>query len=144
MTSASTPRSCEVPADDPGVAGGDPLAAEVVGAGRGAGHGGVVEGGACEPEPEDLLGVAVAVEEQVPAGDADLELAGADVGGDVTRPQEEELGVVLVVDEHQLVSRAALAVARLAEHRDGGLGQRPLVRHGDAQHGGPQECRNGA
>ena len=57
-----------------------------------------------------------------------------DVDGDVARAQEEELDAVLGVGQHQLAGVAALPVAGLAEHLDGGLGQGALVRDGDPQH----------
>ena len=83
-----------------------------------------------------LDGVDPGVQQQVAAGDAGVHRALADVDGDVAWPQEEQLNVVSLVDEHELTARAAGAVARLGEHGDGGIGQGSLVRHGDTQHGG--------
>ena len=83
-----------------------------------------------------LDGVDPGVQEQVAAGDAGVDGALTDVDGDVARPQEEQLNVVGLVDEHELTARAAGAVARLGEHGDGGVGQGALVRDGDTQHGG--------
>ena len=65
------------------------------------------------------------------------ELAGADVDRDVTRAQEEELGVVVGVVDHEFAAVVALAVAGFDEHLAGRLGQRALVRDGDAEHGEP-------
>ena len=83
-----------------------------------------------------LDGVDPGVQQQVPAGDAGVHGALADVDGDVARTQEEQLDVVGLIDEHELTARTAGAVARLGEHGDGGIGQGALVRDGDTQHGG--------
>jgi len=83
-----------------------------------------------------LDGVDPGVQEQVAAGDAGVHGALTDVDGDVARPQEEQLNVVGLVNEHELTARTAGAVARLGEHGDGGIGQGALVRDSDTQHGG--------
>jgi hypothetical protein len=130
ITSARS-RAGEVALHQPRVRGGDPLAREVVDVVGGSRHRRVAEGRTTEAEREDLLGSAGRVEQQVAAGDPDVELAGADVGGDVARAQEEELGVVLRVDEHELALVVPLAVAGLASICSG-PGEGALVRHGDA------------
>ena len=76
------------------------------------------------------------VQEQVAAGDAGVHGALTDVDGDIARPQEEQLNVVGLVNEHELTARTAGAVARLGKHGDGGIGQGALVRDSDTQHGG--------
>ena len=75
------------------------------------------------------------VAQQVAAGDADVERALADVQRDVARAQVEELDAVLGVDERQLLGVLALPVAGLAQDLGRGLGQRALVRDGDAEQG---------
>jgi hypothetical protein len=67
------------------------------------------EPGAREPERrlrearvQDLLRGRTTVEQQVASGDADVELARADVDRDVARAQEEELGVVVRVLQHEV------------------------------------------
>src|SRR5687768_5207703 len=75
------------------------------------------------------------VEEQVAPGDAEREVTGAHVGGDVARAQVEELDVVGAVDADEVAVGRALPVTGLPQHLRGGLGQRPLVGDGDAQHG---------
>ena len=84
-----------------------------------------------------LDGLHAGIEEQITAGDAGVDGALAHVDGDVSRAQEEQLDSVGLVEENELASGAAGAVPGLGEHGDGGLGQRPLVGHGDAQHGNP-------
>ena len=109
--------------------------------GRGPGQGREPEGRRPEAERHQLVGVGPAVEQQVAPGDADVELPGADVGGDVARAQEEELGVVVGVVQHELARLRALPVAGLAQHVGGGLGERSLVGDGDAEHGVPSSRR---
>ena len=75
-----------------------------------------------------------AVEEQVAAGDAAVDGAGADVDRDVARAQVEELHVVVGVGDDELLGVTTHAVARLAQHLDRGLGQGSLVGNGDSQH----------
>ena len=65
------------------------------------------EGRGAEVERVDLDRRRVRVEQQVAAGDADVERAGADVGGDVARAQVEELDVVARVGDDQLLRVAA-------------------------------------
>jgi hypothetical protein len=79
--------------------------------------------------------VRLAVEQQVATGDAEVEVAGADVDRDVARTQEEELDVVLGVGEDELTMVRALPVTGLAEHHARWLRERTLVRYRDAQHG---------
>ena len=88
---------------------------------------------ATEPELEHLLGLCSGVQQQVPAGDADVEGPLADVDRDVARTQVEELDAVARVAQRELLEVAALGVAGLAEHLGRGLAQRPLVGYGDAQ-----------
>ena len=136
ITSALTPCSARCLATSPGKEVATRRPAEVLDAGvAGAGQRGVAEGRAAEAELEHLLGRGAGVQQQVAAGDADVQPAGTDVDGDVARAQEEELDAVVRVGEHELPRVRALAVAGLAEHGGGGLGQRALVRHGDAEHG---------
>lgn len=113
----------EVLGDDPLVRRGDGHPAEVAHTARCAGLGGVAEGGAGEAELEDLLGIGVRVEQEITAGDPDVELPGADVDRDVPRTQVEELHPVLGVHEHQLLGLLALLVAGLMEHRHRRSGQ---------------------
>ena len=70
------------------------MPAEVLDAVRGAGLGGEAEGGAGEAERQDHLGVGAGVDQQVLAGDADVELAGGHVDRDVLGAQVEELDLV--------------------------------------------------
>ncbi|MEX1177126.1 MAG: hypothetical protein WEB09_01575, partial [Nitriliruptor sp.] len=124
----------EVAAHDAGVGGRHALARELFDAGHGAGDGGVAERRAAEPEREHLLGIGFGVEQQVAPRHPEVDLAGADVGGDVAGAEEEELDVVVGVDQDQLTAVAALTVARLGEQLGSGLGQGALVGDGDAQH----------
>jgi len=48
-----------------------------------------------EAERQDPLSVGSGIEQQVLAGDADVQASGADVDRDVAGAEEEELGVVL-------------------------------------------------
>ena len=87
-----------------------------------------------EAERGDLGGVGAGVEEQVAAGDADVEGARADVGGDVARAEVEELDPVAGVGGVQVARVAAAGVPGLPQHLRGGLGERALVGHGDSEH----------
>ena len=89
-----------------------------------------------EPEPEFLGHRRARIGGQVPAGDAEIELAGPDIDGDVLGAQEEELDVVGRVQHGQITGIVPLPVTGLAEHVGGGLAQRALVRDGNSQHGG--------
>src|SRR5439155_9392731 len=84
----------EVLGDDALVGGGDRHAVQVLDAVSRARLGGVAEGGAGEAEREDLLGVGTGVDQQVAAGDADVEAARGDVDRDVARTEVEELDLV--------------------------------------------------
>ncbi len=107
----------EVLGDDALVRGGDRLALQVRElVADGAGLGGEPEGGACEAQREDLLGVGAGVDQQVTAGDADVELPGGDVDRDVAGAEVEELDLVLRVDDAQFLGLAALLVAGLMQH----------------------------
>ena len=74
------------------------------------------------PKPSGRISSALraGVEQQVAAGDADVEGALADVHRDVARAQEEELDVVVRVEQVELLGVAALPVAGLAQHLGGG------------------------
>ncbi len=130
-----TPGS-EVGADEARIARRHPLAVDVVDRGHLAGAGGIPEGRAPEAERHHLDRGGAGVEQQVATGDAAVDGAGADVDGDVAGAQVEELDVVLDVGDDELLGVAAGAVARLAKHLDGGVGQGALVGHGNSQHGG--------
>src|SRR5690606_27884679 len=125
----------EVGGEYTGVGGGDPPAAQVGQVGRGVGAGGEPEGGGAEVEVEQLHGRLPRVHQQVPAGDAELQITGAHIGGDVPRAQVEELHPVVGVGAHQLPGVGALTVAGFAQHLGGRRGQGALVGHGDTQHG---------
>ena len=88
---------------------------------------------AAKPSGRIVSAGARRVEQEVLAGDADVEAAGSDIDRDVAGAQVEELGLVLGVDEDELARIVALQVARLAQHLHGGLGQRSLVGHCDAK-----------
>jgi hypothetical protein len=124
----------EVARDEARVGGRDAPAAEVVEGRERPGFGRVAEGRASEVEREHLVRGHAAVQQQVPAGDPDLDLALRDVGGDVPRAQVEELDVVIGVYQDEVASVGALAVSGFAEHDHRRLGQRALVRQSDAQH----------
>ena len=127
--------------DQSRVAGGDPVTRDVGDRGRGAGAGGVPEGRRAEAERHQLDGGRAGVEQEVAAGDAAVDGAGADVDRDVARAQVEQLDPVVGVGDDELLGVAPDAVAGLLEHGGGGLGQRALVGDGDAQHGGgSQRC----
>src|SRR5262249_40849516 len=99
----------------------------------GTGTGGETERRAGEAELQDRLSAGAGVEQEVLAGDADVELTGAHIDRDVTGPEEEELGVVLGVDEDELAVLGALAITGFGEHLAGGPGEDPLVRDGDTE-----------
>ena len=87
------------------------------------------------PSPSTSSAGGAGVEQQVAAGDAEVEGALAHVDGDVARAEVEELDPVVGVGQHQLAVVGALAVAGLAEDLARRLGQRALVGHRDAQRG---------
>ena len=96
----------EVRPDEPVVAGGDAMPVDV--------------GQLATPRPEPprtgrwtgrsrapiSSAAGAGVEQQVAAGDADVERPRADVHGDVARTQEEELDVVVRVGQHELAGVA--------------------------------------
>ena len=125
----------EVLLDQALVARRDAVAADVGEGARGAGAGGIPEGRRAEAQAQDLDRGGAGVEEQVAAGHAAVDGAGADVDGDVTGTEVEQLDAVVGVGDDELLGVATGAVARLAEHGGRGLGQRALVGDGDAQHG---------
>ena len=102
-----------------------------------AGGAGEAEGGRAEAQRQDLVDVVVdlGVQVQVAAGDSDIEDAAADVHGDVTGTEVEELHVVVGVDHDQFAVVAALDVAGLQQHGRGGFGQGSLVGKCYTQHG---------
>ena len=124
--SPSTPSRVEEVADEPVVARRDPHAGEVLQLGEALGGPGEPERRGAEVELVDLDGRRVRVEQQVAAGDADVERARADVGRDVARAQVEELDVVARVGDDQLLRVAAAGVPGLVQHLDGGLDNVPL------------------
>jgi len=119
-----------------GVGRRDALAGQVGDGGGDAGATGVPEAGGAEAEGADLGGRGPGVQQQVAAGDADVEGALADVDRDVARAEVEELDAVLGGDDGQVLAIRALAVAGLGE--DVGRRQREgaLVGEGDAQGAG--------
>jgi hypothetical protein len=74
--------------------------------------------------------VRTGVEQHVPAGDADVQGSLADIDGDVSRAQVEELDAIDFVEEREFPIRA-LGVTGLPQHLGRGFGQRTLVGHGD-------------
>src|SRR5690606_33163927 len=128
----------QVGAHQVGVGGGDALACQILDRPFGARGGGVAEAGTAEAEGEALLDRGAGVQRQVAAGDAEVELAGADVDGDVLGPQEVELDLVLRVEDAQLAGIGALAVAGLGEDGGGRFRQRAFVGDCYAQHG--EDC----
>ena len=142
ITVASMPALVEELPHDADVRRGDPGALRA-GRGRRNGRPGRRSGSVLRPKPsaEHLLGLGAGVEQQVAAGDADVEGALADVQRDVARAQVEELHAVLGVDERELLGVLALAVAGLAQHLGGGLRQRALVGDRDPQQVGGRVVR---
>ena len=126
----------EVLRDEAGIGGRDPEPGEVGDRRGGFGPGREPERRLGEAERQDLLRGGAAVQEQVTARDADVELSGPDVHGDVARSQEEELGAAVEVLQDQLAYVAALPVTGLTEHRAGRLGERALVGNGDPEQAG--------
>lgn len=100
-----------------------------------AGRAGEAERRAAEAELFDLARTRhPGVQQEITTGDADVERARPDVGRDVLRPQVEELDLVDGVDDVEILGVATAGVSGLGEHLGGGVGKRPLVRHGDSQH----------
>ena len=128
----------EVGPHQPGVGGGDLLALEVLELPLPPVDALVRRGEAelrvAEAQREDAADLAARLVHQVGTGDAQLQVARADVGGDVLGPQVEELDVVLFVEHREVAVVIALAVPGLAHHRGGGFGQCALVGQGDAEH----------
>jgi hypothetical protein len=123
-------------ADEAGVARGDAQSVDLGELGVAAGRTGEAEGRVREAQTRDLAGLGARVDEQVAARHSDVEGAGADVRRDVARTEVEELDAVALVDDVQLLRVAAADVAGLGQHLAGGLGERALVGHGDAQQRG--------
>src|SRR4029077_1282770 len=83
--------------DQSGVARGDPVTRDVANRGRGAGAGGVPEGRRAEAQGHQLDGGRAGVEQEVTAGDAAVDGAGAHVDRDVAGAQVEQLDPVVAV-----------------------------------------------
>ena len=133
---AVTPCAGEEVADEARVARGDADALEVGELGERAGRAGEAEGGVAEVERRDLDGRRAGVEQQVAAGDADVERAGADVGGDVARTEVEELDVVAGVgDDAARAGRGGRRTRPRASICAAVSDERALVGHGDSEHG---------
>src|SRR5690606_26621953 len=107
------PELRQVGLDQTRVRGGDPPPGQAALVGHGAGAGGEPELGRAEVQVEQLLGRPARVQQQVPPGDAQLQVPRADVGGDVARTQVEELDLVVDVAAHQLAAVGALPVSGL-------------------------------
>src|SRR5262249_8304053 len=93
------------------------------------------ERGRAEAQLQHLLNGYPGVDVQVPTGDAEVEVTGGDVRGDVARAKVEELDVVVDVGAGEVLLIGALAVSRLEQHLHGGGGEAALVRDRDAEHG---------
>ncbi len=134
----------EMTADHSDVRRGDALAGQVVEGVERARASREPEPRPAEAEPAYLLGLGAGVEQQVAAGDADVEGALTDVQRDVARPEVEELHTVGGVEQAQLLGVVPLAVAGLAQDLGGGVRQRSLVGDGDPQQGlGALRCFGG-
>src|SRR5918995_424415 len=121
-------------ADESGVTRSDPHTLEVGQLAESALGAGEAEGGVAESERRDLSGIGPGIEQEVATGDADVERAGAHVGGDVTGTEVEELDPVARVGGVQVARVAATGVPGLPQHLRGGLGEPALVGHGDSEH----------
>ena len=108
ITRPSTPRSARCGRSRPGYAVAMRLPARSSTVAAIPGRAGEAERRAGEAERQDRLGVRTRVEQQVPAGDADVEPARADVDRDVAGAEEEELGVVLRVQQDEFAGVATL------------------------------------
>ncbi len=126
---------CQVAAQQSVVARGKALALELGDVGEVAHRAGEAEGGSREAQRQQLLSLDLRVEQQVAAGDADVERSLAHIHGNVAGAQEEELNIVVRVHHDKLAGIAALAVARLGQHGRGSFGQGSLVRDGNSKHG---------
>ena len=133
------PRSAQVGGDEVREARGDACPSQLLRGGEAADGAGVEEAGGTEPEAEHFLGLGLRFQQQVTAGDAGVEDAGADVDGDVAWTQVEEFDPVDFILMDQRLGSASSGVSGLAEHFGGGFGQCALVGHGYTQHGVPLE-----
>ena len=118
-----------------GIGGGDAPAVQV--AHRQAavpGHS-VTKGRAAESQAEQLGDGGPAVQREVAAGQPHGQHPAAHIDGDVPRPQEDEIHLLLGVADHQLATVAAAGIAGLAHQGHGLFGKSPLVGQGDLEHG---------
>src|SRR5690606_3819161 len=99
-----------------------------------AGPGGGPAGGRAESEPPHLSCRRSGVDQQVSSGDAQIEVAGADVGGDVAGTEVEELHPGVGIDAGQVFVAGPLPIAGFLQHLGRGPGQGALVGDGDPQH----------
>jgi hypothetical protein len=96
--------------------------------------GGKAERRRAEREVEHLFDVGAGVDVEIAAGDAEIQVTGGDVDGDVAWAQVEELDVVVGIEAGEVLVISALAVSRLAQHLDGGGAEAAFVGYGDTQH----------
>ena len=102
------------------------------------GRSGVTERRRPESQRQPLAHRRVGFRSEIAPGDAEVELARADVDRDVLGPQEEELDLVGRIDDGQILGVGAAAVPGLGQDLGGGLAERALVGYGDPQHGRSQ------
>jgi hypothetical protein len=128
------PLAGQVRTNQPGVRGGDLLAVQVLQLPVTALRDRKAELRVAEPEPEHFPHRAAGLVHQVVTGHPHVEIAVADVGGDVLGAQVEELDLVLLVQRTEIPGVGALPVTGLTHHRARGLGEGSLVRQGYAEH----------
>src|SRR5581483_7341479 len=116
------------------VGGGDAFAGKVFDGPVPTFRCGVAEARRSEAEREALTHGRLGFCGEIAAGDAEVEVAGADIDRDVLGPQEKELDVVGRVDDGEVFGIAAAPVAGLGENLGGGFAQCALVGYRDSQH----------
>lgn len=84
-------------------------------------------------ETLDLSSISTGIQQQVAAGDTDVEGPLTDVHRDVTRPQVEELHPVGLVDQGEVLTIGTLTVTGLSQQGGRGFRQGTLVRYCYAQ-----------
>ena len=115
--------------------GGDTLAFDVFKrADRGIIRGRETECRCAEAKFHVLFGVRSGVEQQIMAGDADVDGTASNVDGDIEWTQIEQLHVIVGILYDQLTRIAPQTIASFGQHVPGRFRQHAFVRHGNSQH----------
>ncbi len=75
----------------------------------------------------------IRVEQEVPSGNADIESALADIGGDVSRAQKVKLDTVFLIGDTERTGVWPTGVSGFDQHVDGGVTEGSFIRNSHPQ-----------